>query len=70
MSNTNFFILDEPTIHLDDQRKAYLIEIIRAAKESVPQILVVTHDEEVVQAADYVIRVEKRGNKSFVREET
>lgn len=70
MSNTNFFILDEPTIHLDDQRKAYLIEIIRAAKESVPQIIVVTHDEEVVQAADYVIRVEKRGNKSFVREET
>ncbi|MCH4815430.1 MAG: SMC family ATPase [Saccharolobus sp.] len=70
MSNTNFFILDEPTIHLDDQRKVYLIEIIRAAKESVPQILVVTHDEEVVQAADYVIRVEKRGNKSFVREET
>ncbi|QGA53416.1 AAA family ATPase [Sulfolobus sp. E5-1-F] len=70
MSNTNFFILDEPTIHLDDQRKAYLIEIIRAARESVPQIIVVTHDEEVVQAADYVIRVEKRGNKSFVREET
>ncbi|WP_338603860.1 SMC family ATPase [Sulfolobus tengchongensis] len=70
MTNTNFFILDEPTIHLDDQRKTYLIELIRAAKESVPQIIVVTHDEEVLQAGDYVIRVEKRGNKSIVREET
>lgn len=69
MSNTNFFVLDEPTIHLDAQRRQYLIDLIRSLKDAVPQIIIVTHDEEVLSAGDYVIRVEKSGNKSLVREE-
>jgi len=70
MANVNFFILDEPTVNLDELRKTYLVDIIKGIKETVPQIIIVTHDEEILAAADYVIRVEKRGNKSIVREET
>ncbi|AOL17018.1 hypothetical protein BFU36_10205 [Sulfolobus sp. A20] len=68
MSDANFFILDEPTVHLDEDRRNYLIEIIKNLKEVVPQIIVVTHDREIENAADYVINVEKKGNKSVVSE--
>lgn len=66
MSEIGFLILDEPTVNLDEYRKKELIEIIRSTVEVVPQIIVVTHDEELVQAGDNIIKVEKRGDASKV----
>jgi len=63
-----FMILDEPTIHLDSQRRSELLNVIKESTNAVPQIIVVTHDEEVLRIADYVIRVEKLGDVSKVRE--
>jgi DNA repair exonuclease SbcCD ATPase subunit len=43
-------ILYEPTVHLDDERRTQVF--------SIRQVIVVTHDEKVVDIADTVIRVE------------
>ncbi|WPX06959.1 SMC family ATPase [Metallosphaera sedula DSM 5348] len=64
-----FMILDEPTVHLDSMRRAELLSVIRESMNVVPQIIVVTHDDEVLRIADYVIRVEKVGESSRVKEE-
>ncbi|BAK54735.1 DNA double-strand break repair ATPase Rad50 [Sulfurisphaera tokodaii] len=66
MNEVGFLILDEPTVNLDEYRKKELIDIIRSTVEVVPQIIVVTHDEELLQAGDYIIRLEKRGDSSKV----
>ncbi|MFP3204526.1 MAG: SMC family ATPase [Metallosphaera yellowstonensis] len=68
MGELGFMILDEPTIHLDSQRRSELLNVIKESTNAVPQIIVVTHDEEVLRIADYVIRVEKLGDVSKVRE--
>jgi len=67
ISNPGFIILDEPTVHLDEERRKKLIEIIKSVNNVVPQILVITHDEEVLDAADVVFRVTKENGVSKVR---
>jgi len=57
-SAMELIILDEPTIHLDSQRRRDLVEIIKKLS-SIPQTIVVTHDKEFEQAADRLILVEK-----------
>lgn len=53
-------ILDEPTVFLDAGHVTQLLELIGAMYElGVEQILVVSHDDELVSAADVVIRVTK-----------
>ncbi len=57
-SAMEMIILDEPTIHLDSQRRQELVEIIKKLS-SIPQTIVVTHDKEFEQAADRLLLVEK-----------
>ncbi len=58
---SEFLILDEPTVHLDSQRKEELINILLKLKEKnyVKQLLVVTHDREIEDAADQIYYIEK-----------
>ena len=51
-------ILDEPTSALDYESKHYVIGLIRKLKEN-RTCIIVTHDEDVLQLADYVMRFEK-----------
>lgn len=55
-----FMIMDEPTIHLDSERRRQLIEVVSQFKggEIIPQLIVVTHDPEVQYAADYIYEFE------------
>jgi len=69
MDSLGFIILDEPTVHLDEERRKELMNVIRSALDVVPQIIVVTHDDEILEIGDYIIRVEKRGSESKVTEE-
>jgi exonuclease SbcC len=69
MDSLGFIILDEPTVHLDEERRKELMNVIRGALDVVPQIIVVTHDDEILEIGDYIIRVEKRGSESKVTEE-
>jgi len=61
-------VMDEPTIHLDEERKRELIDIIRYGLEAtgLKQLIVVTHDQELEEAADYVLEVRKENGVSRV----
>ena len=51
----DFVIMDEPTVHLDQERKASLVEIVSSlGRENSPlkQIIVVTHDSEIFENAE------------------
>lgn len=64
--NIETILLDEPTIHLDSFRKQHLITVLRSMSV-IPQILIVTHDDELVNAADTLIRVVKEDGISKVK---
>lgn len=59
-------ILDEPTPFLDEERRRKLVDITMDYLRKIPQVIVVSHDEELKDAADKVITVEYRGGVSFV----
>ncbi len=51
-------ILDEPTVFLDSGHVTQLVQLVESMRElGVEQILVVSHDEELVGAADSLVRV-------------
>ncbi|MFC6730100.1 chromosome segregation protein, partial [Natronoarchaeum mannanilyticum] len=53
-------ILDEPTVFLDSGHVAQLVELVGSMRDlGVEQIVVVSHDEELVGAADAVVHVRK-----------
>jgi len=53
-------ILDEPTVFLDSGHVSRLIDLVEEMRGlGVEQIIVVTHDEELIGAADSVVRVTK-----------
>lgn len=58
-------LLDEPTIHLDVTRRQELISVLRSMS-IIPQMLIVTHDAELENAADTLIRVIKKDGISKV----
>ena len=67
----NTLILDEPTLFLDEHRKRELINILRYGWSGgtgiLPQLIVVTHDRELEEAADLIIEVEKVNGVSKVK---
>ena len=66
---TGFLVLDEPTTHLDPERRRSLVDIIEraASQESgIRQLVIVTHHEEVRDAADVLCSVSKTGGTSRV----
>ena len=61
-------LLDEPTIHLDDYRRKELIQLLRSISV-IPQMIIVTHDEDLESAADHIFKVEKVNGLSSVKRE-
>ncbi len=65
-------IMDEPTVFLDEERRKELIEILkrgfREEARVVPQLIVVSHDRELEDAADTVYMVTKEGGWSKVEQ--
>jgi exonuclease SbcC len=62
-----FLILDEPTIHLDEQRRNDLVNILLSIKSKnfVKQLIVITHDREIEDTADTIYHVEYGSVKSI-----
>ena len=63
-------ILDEPTVFLDSGHVSRLVRLVEEMRGfGVRQILIVSHDDELVGAADDLVTVEKepRSNRSTVR---
>ena len=53
-------ILDEPTVYLDAGHVGRLVELVETMRGfGVEQIVIVTHDDELLRAADRVLSVEK-----------
>ncbi len=52
-SNLNFIILDEPTTHLDHERRKSLVNVLSQAFESnidaISQFIIITHDSEIFE---------------------
>ena len=64
-------IMDEPTTHLDEERRRELVKIMNnflREKSSVPQIIIVTHHHELEDLADTIYRVKKVDNISTIKE--
>ena len=65
-------ILDEPTVFLDSGHVSRLVRLVEEMRGfGVRQIVIVSHDDELVGAADELVTVEKdpRSNRSTVRRE-
>ncbi|MEM2086617.1 MAG: DNA double-strand break repair ATPase Rad50 [Archaeoglobaceae archaeon] len=59
-------IMDEPTPFLDEERRRKLVDITLNYLRRIPQVIIVSHDEELKDAADKVILVDYRGGVSVV----
>ncbi len=46
LGNPGFFVFDDPTLHLDDERKALMVDFIREVAEE-QQVVVTSYDEDV-----------------------
>ncbi|WP_048147959.1 DNA double-strand break repair ATPase Rad50 [Palaeococcus ferrophilus] len=68
-SGITLLILDEPTPYLDEERRKRLVEIMQSYLRRIPQVIVVSHDEELKDAADRVIKVALVDGVSRVSEE-
>jgi exonuclease SbcC len=64
----SLLILDEPTPYLDEERRRRLVDIMSRYLRKIPQVIVVSHDEELKDAADRVIKVSLENGVSVVRE--
>lgn len=60
-------MLDEPTIHLDAYRRQELIDLLKKMS-IIPQMIIVTHDVDLEDAADNIMKIEKEDGVSFLVE--
>jgi exonuclease SbcC len=62
--------MDEPTTHLDEERRRELVNILnsffREGGRIIPQMIVITHHHEIEDAADIIYNVSKREGFSIV----
>jgi len=56
LSQLDFLILDEPTTHLDENRRKELVTVLENLRR-VPQLIIVDHHAELLEAADTRFRV-------------
>jgi exonuclease SbcC len=58
-------MIDEPTIFLDEYRRQELVELFK--KMSIlPQMIIVTHDSDLEEAADRIIKLSKEDGNSLI----
>jgi len=62
-------IMDEPTTHLDEERRKELVNILssffREGGRIIPQMLVITHHPEIVDVADVIYTIRKEDGHSI-----
>jgi len=56
-----FFILDEPTVHLDSENRRKLLDVFTSLSRAVRQAIIITHDEEIFEGAEAKIVKFERG---------
>jgi exonuclease SbcC len=62
-------IMDEPTTHLDEERRKELVNILssffREGGRIIPQMLIITHHPEIVDVADVIYTIKKQDDYSI-----
>lgn len=58
------YVLDEPTIGLHQRDNSKLIQILKSLRDLGNTVLVVEHDQETIESADWVIEIGPRAGKS------
>jgi exonuclease SbcC len=62
--------MDEPTTHLDEERRKELVNILnsffREGGRIIPQMIVITHHHEIEDVADVIYNVNKKEGYSTV----
>jgi putative ABC transport system ATP-binding protein len=59
VNSPRIILADEPTANLDSENRDRIISLLRqAVKEQDVSVIIATHDERILQAADRVIRIE------------
>ena len=62
-------IMDEPTTHLDEERRKELVNILssffREGGRIIPQMLIITHHPEIVDVADMIYTIRKEDGYSI-----
>ncbi len=68
----SLLVLDEIFGSLDESRRAHVLGLLRRIADRFPQVILITHIEQVREGLDRVIRVEYDGGRgtSVVRDET
>lgn len=69
LNRVSTFIMDEPTTFLDEDRRGQLKNILQNSlrdQSIVPQLIVITHHQELTKAADLVYMVHKKEGASMV----
>ncbi len=62
LGNTGFFVFDDPTLHLDDERKALMVDFIQQLAEE-HQVVVTSYDEDVRAGLDGANLIEMKREK-------
>ncbi len=71
-ANISTVIMDEPTIYLDDERKTEFRDIIQNSQKELssegifPQMIVITHDQEMYDGADVAYEIKKNDGVSEI----
>jgi exonuclease SbcC len=62
--------MDEPTTHLDEERRKELVNILnsffREGGRIIPQMIVITHHHEIEDVADVIYNVSKKEGCSVI----
>lgn len=69
MNRISSFIMDEPTTFLDEDRRGQLKNILQNSlrdQSVIPQLIIITHHQELTKAADMVYMVRKEDGSSVV----
>ncbi|MEM2923895.1 MAG: SMC family ATPase [Candidatus Nitrosocaldus sp.] len=68
----DFIIMDEPTVHLDEEKRSSIVELIGLLAEgsTLKQIIIITHDSEIFEDADvdHLYRFEMTDDGTVVSE--
>jgi len=72
-SNLNFIILDEPTMHLDEERRRSLVKVLSQLSEitnasNTMQFIIITHDSEIFEdsSVEQIFKFESSDNGTIV----
>jgi len=66
MGGVRFAFFDEPTVHLDEERRDSLVGRLMSLPYFT-QLFVISHDDTFERATDHVVHVEKKDGQSVVR---